>query len=121
MELSLNMGSRCRPDTIPVAATRSLGALVDELVIYLRDQHKLQETMPPHRRRPKEDAFEDYVRHFLATLKQLIPALDQLKYDSKADIAGLTSAAHALVEADGAVRMQEVAYLASLQDALLSL
>ena len=55
------------------------------------------------------------------TLKQLIPALDQLKYDAKADIAGLISAAHALVEADGTVRLQEVAYLASLQDALLSL
>jgi hypothetical protein len=53
MELSLNVGSRCRHDTIPVAATRSLAALVDELVICLRDQHKLQETTPPHPSAPE--------------------------------------------------------------------
>jgi hypothetical protein len=69
----------------------------------------------------EEDASEDCLRHFLPTLKQLIPALDRLKCDAKADIAGLISAAHALVEADGTVRMQEVAYFASLQDALNSL
>ena len=131
----------------PVAATRSLAALVDELVVYLRDQHKLQETTHPHPSAPEglervfdsfscktralaaglemtpdeDDALEHYLRHFLSTLKQLIPALDQLKYDTKADIAGLISASHALVEADGTVRLQEVAYLASLQDALLAL
>jgi hypothetical protein len=71
--------------------------------------------------RDEEDALEHYLRHFLPTLKQLIPALDQLKHDTKADIAGLIAPAHALVEADGAVCLQEVAYLASLQDALLAL
>ena len=69
----------------------------------------------------EDDALKDYLRHFLPMLKQLISALDQLKYDTKADIAGLICAAHALVEADGAVCMQEVAYLASLQHALVSL
>jgi hypothetical protein len=155
-------------------APPNLAALVDELVIYLRDQHKLQETTHPHPLPPEglervfdtfghhlvalalvarsddkvavqerevillhcksralsaglemkpdeEDALEEYLRRFLPTLKQLIPALDGLKRDTKPEIAGLIAAAHALVEADGTVRLREVAYLASLQDALLSL
>jgi tellurite resistance protein len=155
-------------------APPTLAALVDELVIYLRDQHRLQETTHPHPPPPdglervfdtfshhlvalalvarsddkiaaeergvilrhcrnraslvgvemtrgEEVALEEYLRHFLPTLKQLIPALDRLKHDTKADIAGLISAAHALVEADGTVRLQEVAYLASLHHALQSL
>jgi hypothetical protein len=69
----------------------------------------------------EEQALEDYLRRFLPTLKQLIPALDQLKHDTKAEIADLISAAHTLVGADGAVRLQEVTYLASLQDALHAL
>lgn len=69
----------------------------------------------------EELALTDYVGHFLPTPKQLAPALDQLKRDTKAEIGGLIAAAHALVKADGAVRMREVAYLASLQDALHSL
>jgi len=69
----------------------------------------------------EEQMLEDYLRHFLPTLKQLIPTLGQLKHDTKAEIAGLIAAAHALVEADVAVRLQEAAYLASLQDALHAL
>ena len=69
----------------------------------------------------EEEVLEEYLRHFLPTLKQLIPTLDQLKHDTKAEIAGLIAAAHALVEADGTVRLREVAYLASLQDALHAL
>lgn len=156
------------------AATRSLAALVDELVIYLRDQHKLQEATHPSPVPPEglervydtfshhlvalalvarsddnvaakerevildhckaraelagltmtddeEAALDHYLRHFLPTLKQLIPTLDRLKHDSRAEIADLIAAAHTLVEADGTVRLQEVAYLASLQDALLAL
>jgi len=170
----VNLGSRSCHDTNTRRGDAKPGSLVDELVVYLRDQHKLQETTHPHPTAPEgfewvfdsfshhlvalallarsddkvavqerevilrhckiralaaglemtpdeDDALEHYLRHFLPTLKQLIPALDQLKYDAKADIAGLISAAHALVEADGTVRLQEVAYLASLQDALLSL
>jgi tellurite resistance protein len=155
-------------------APPTLAALVDELVVYLRDQHKLQEATHPHPRPPdglerifdtfsshlvalallarsddkvaaqerdvilgyckgramlaglemtaeEEQVLEDYLRHFLPTLKQLVPTLDQLKHDTKAEIAGLIAAAHTLVEADGTVRLQEVAYLASLQDALHAL
>jgi len=69
----------------------------------------------------EEQVLEDYLRQFLPTLKQLIPTLDQLKHDTKAEIAGLIADAHALVEADGTVRLREVAYLASLQDALHAL
>lgn len=155
------------------AATRSLAALVEELVIYLRDQ-QLQETIHPHPPPPhglervfdtfshhlvalvlvarsdariaaqerdvilrhckscatlaglemtveEEQALEDYLRHIPHTLQQLSPALDWLKHDTKAEIAGLIAAAHELVRADGTVGLQEVAYLASLQHALQSL
>ena len=159
--------------TQTLVAQPTLAALVDDLVVYLRDQHKLQVATHPHPLPPEglervfdsfghhlvalalvarsddkvageerevilghcksrallaglemtpqeEHLLEDYLRHFLPMLKQLIPALDQLKHDTKAEIADLISAAHTLVEADGAVRLQEVTYLASLQDSLRS-
>jgi tellurite resistance protein len=151
-----------------------LAALVEDLVTYLRDQHKLQETTHPHLPPPEglkrvfdtyghhlvalalvarsddkvaaqerevifrhckarallagldmtadeEVALKEHLRHFLPALKQLTPALDRLKHDTKAEIAGLIAAAHALVKADGAVRLREVAYLASLGDTLAAL
>jgi len=69
----------------------------------------------------EDTALGEYLRHFRPTMQQLTPMLERLKHDTKAEIAGLIAAAHALVKADGTVSLQEVAYLASLQRALLTL
>jgi len=69
----------------------------------------------------EEATLSDYLRHFRPTMLQLTPMLERLKHDTKPEIAGLIAAAHALVEADGVVRLQEVTYLASLQHDLLAL
>jgi hypothetical protein len=63
-------------------------------------------------------ALQNHVRRIHLLPMQLAPAVERLKHDSKADIAALLSAAHALVEADGVVRMQETSFLLSLQDDL---
>jgi hypothetical protein len=41
---------------------------------------------------PEEQVLEEYLRYFLPTLKQLMPTLDQLKHDTKTEIAGLIAA-----------------------------
>jgi hypothetical protein len=69
----------------------------------------------------EEATLSDYLRNFRPTMLQLTPMLERLKHDTKPEIAGLIAAAHALVEADGVVRLQEVTYLASLQHDLLAL
>jgi len=69
----------------------------------------------------EEAALSDYLRHFRPTMQQLTPMLERLKHETKPEIAGLIAAAHALVSADGIVRLQEVTYLASLQHDLLAL
>ena len=69
----------------------------------------------------EEGTLSDYLRHFRPTMQQLTPMLERLKHDTKVEIAELIAAAHALVEADGVVRLQEVTYLASLQHDLLAL
>ncbi len=69
----------------------------------------------------EEDALRDYLRHFRPAMQHMTPMLERLKHDTKGEIGGLIAAAHALVEADGVVRLQELSYLASLQRDLLAL
>ena len=156
------------------AATPTLAALVDDLVIYLRDRQKLKDAThqsppPPEGLQrvfttfshhmvaltlvarsdsdvaakerdvvlrhckalalaaglemtaEEEQTLGEYLRRFRPTMQQLTAMLDRLEHDTKAEIAGLIGAAHSVVEADGVVRFQEVAYLASLQHDLLAL
>src|SRR5262245_51577885 len=70
--------------------------------------------------RDEDEALNDYLRDLKPTIQQVSLMLDRLKHDTKAEILGLVAAAHAVVEADGVVRLQEVCYLASLQHALLA-
>jgi len=69
----------------------------------------------------EEAALKNLLRHFRPTMQHVTLMLEGLKHDTKDDIAGLVAAAHAVVQADGAVRFQEMAYLASLQHDLLAL
>jgi hypothetical protein len=66
MELSWKLGGRSVMTQTLVAPT--LAALVDDLVIYLRDQHKLQETTPPHPLPPEglERVFNAFGHHLVA-------------------------------------------------------
>jgi hypothetical protein len=59
-------------------------------------------------------ALHDYLRDFQPALMDLIPALERLKHDTKDEIAGLMSAALAVVEADRVTRLQEALFLISL-------
>ena len=64
---------------------------------------------------PEETAALDrYLHHFRPSEMQFMPAIERLKHDSKDDLAWLVTAAHAVVEADGIVRLQEALYLSSL-------
>lgn len=69
----------------------------------------------------EEAALSEHLRHFRPTMMHLTPMLERLKHDTKSEIASLIGAAHALVEADGVVRLQEVTYLASLRHDLRAL
>jgi tellurite resistance protein len=57
----------------------------------------------------------DYMREFRPNLSQFISAMEQLKKDSKDELADLIAAAREVVEADGVVRLQEALYITSLQ------
>jgi hypothetical protein len=59
-------------------------------------------------------ALDHYLHHFRPTEMQFLPAIERLKHDSKEDLASLIAAAHAVVEADGVVRLQEALYLSAL-------
>ena len=59
-------------------------------------------------------ALDHYLQHHRPAEIQLTPALERLKHDSKEDLASLIAAAHAVVEADGVVRLNEAIYLNSL-------
>jgi hypothetical protein len=63
----------------------------------------------------------DYLREFRPNLTQFISVMEQLKKDSKEEIARLIAAAREVVEADGVVRLQEALYITTLQRYLLAL
>jgi hypothetical protein len=69
----------------------------------------------------EEQSLSDYLRHFHPTLTEITSATERLRHADADEIAALIAAAHAVVEADGVVRLQEAMYLGSLEHALASI
>ncbi|HEX3487068.1 MAG TPA: hypothetical protein VHT51_18580 [Micropepsaceae bacterium] len=63
----------------------------------------------------EEAALSDYLEAFEPPFSELEPALERLRHDTKEDIRALIEAAHAVVDADHHIRMDEVAVLISLR------
>src|SRR5262249_10518487 len=69
----------------------------------------------------EEEALDRYLRQFHPSLTEIISASASLRGSSAADILKLTSAARAVVQADGEVRLSEAMYLGSLERELVAI
>jgi hypothetical protein len=69
----------------------------------------------------EEIALADYLRRYRPAMDEVGPMLTVLKRDTKDEILDLIGVAHEVIRADGALRLEEVAYLTSLRHDLLAL
>jgi hypothetical protein len=69
----------------------------------------------------EKQALLEYLDDFYPPLAMLETALEQLKFDSKADLEALLEAAHDVIAADHIFRVDEVSFLISLRHDLAAL
>jgi anti-anti-sigma factor len=135
---------RNRPKTVPARAvpdalTRAFGTCAQHLVILMlvarsdgkvaaEERDVIVRYCAERARRQgtqfdaeEKQALDDYLRGFHPTLTEITSAVEGLRHATIADIAGLISAARAVVEADGVVRLPEAMYLGSLERELIAI